>query len=266
MDETKLMSMKAFSEFAGINASTLRYYDRIGLFSPISRGENDYRQYSPQQIITINLINVLTELDVPLKQINEMVRNRTPEMIQKVLGAQERQLDAEMGHIQESYSIIHVLRELIQAGCSVRESEIFEQQLDARPIFMGEPNDFSKSPLFYEPFVRFCARAQELRFSPSYPIGGYFESMEAFLDEDSKPTRFFSLDPNGKQTIAGGRYLVGYARGYYGNMGDVGARIEAYAKANGLKFCGPLYVIYLHDEISIKEKDRFLAQVSATIK
>ncbi|MDR1954143.1 MAG: MerR family transcriptional regulator [Clostridiales Family XIII bacterium] len=266
MDETKLMSMKAFSEFAGINASTLRYYDRIGLFSPISRGENDYRQYSPQQIISINLINVLTELGVPLKQINEMVKNRTPEIIQNVLGAQERQLDAEMARIQESYSIIHVLRELIYIGCKAHESEICEQKFDARPIFMGEPNDFSNCSLFYEPFVRFCARAQEFRFSPSYPIGGYFENMEAFLDEDSQPTRFFSLDPNGKQTIRSGRYLVGYVRGYYGEMGDVGERLTAYAKANGLKFCGPLYVLYLHDEISVKDKNRFLAQVSAMIK
>jgi DNA-binding transcriptional MerR regulator len=266
MKEDQLLSMKAFSDFIGISQSTLRYYDEIGLFCPVLRKENNYRYYLPQQIITIKIIHVLTTLGVPLKQISEVENGRRPEVIQEILTAQERVLDAQIRSIQESYSIIHTLRQLIQVGCAANVDEISECQSEEQALVMGPVNDFKDYKSFYETFIHFCKQAPDLRINLSYPVGGYFESMDAFLEAPSQPTRFFSLDPNGQHRKSGGRYLTGYTRGYYGQMGDTPERLAAYADAHNLCFCGPLYVIYLHDEICIKDPNQYLSATSVLVE
>jgi DNA-binding transcriptional MerR regulator len=258
--------MKKFSDFTGINQTTLRYYDKIGLFSPASRGENDYRNYSPEQIITINLINVLTDLGVPLKQIDEMVQDRTPEKVLDVLASHEKNLDAQMRRLYESYSTIHVLRELIQTGCAADESAVSGVDMDAMPLIMGPVNDFKDDTLFYETFINFYKRADERGINLNYPIGGYFETTEDFLASPSRPTCFFSLDPHGHGEKPAGRYVVAYSRGYYGEMGDVANRLTSYMTKHKVRSDGPLYVIYVHDELSIADSKQYLAQVSILIK
>ncbi|MDR1042517.1 MAG: MerR family transcriptional regulator [Clostridiales Family XIII bacterium] len=266
MNGTELLSMKKFSEFTGINQTTLRYYDKIGLFSPVSRGTNDYRNYSPQQIITINLINVLSDLGVPLKQINEMVHDRTPEKLLAVLTSHEKNLDAQMRHLYESYSTIHILRELIQTGCAADESAVSEVEMDAMPLIMGPENDFQDNTLFYETFINFYKRAEEMGINLNYPIGGYFETTDDFWAEPSQPTCFFSLDPHGHHEKPAGRYVVAYSRGYYGEMGDVTERLKSYSATHNIHTDGPLYVIYLHDEISVADPKEYLAQVSILVR
>ncbi|MDR1891661.1 MAG: MerR family transcriptional regulator [Oscillospiraceae bacterium] len=265
MNGTELMTMKKFAEFSGVKTTSLRYYDEIGLFCPAQRGENNYRYYSPQQIITVNLIQTLTKLDIPLEQIGEMERNRTPEKIMEMLIEQEENLDRQLRHIRECYTIIHTITRMIQTGCAAKETEITDCELREFPVVMGPVNDFENNQLFYETFIRFCSEAERQRINLCYPIGGYFESIDVFLETPAQPTRFFSLDPTGTDKKAAGRYLVGYARGYYGEMGDVPQRLTAYAREHNLKFTGALYVIYVHDELSVKETHRYLAQVSVPV-
>jgi DNA-binding transcriptional MerR regulator len=265
MNGTDLLSIKEFAEFTGITQSALRYYDEIGLFAPVKRGDNGYRYYSPQQIVTVNLINVLNDLYTTLKEISELEQNRTPESILQLLIKQENKFDSEMRRLQAAYSITHVFRSLIQEGISANEDEITEREADELPIALGPVNDFGDNHIFYETFIRYCQFAKKVRVNLSYPIGGYFETFGDFLGESSQPTRFFSIDPAGQEKKAAGRYLYAYTRGYYGDMGDSAQRLQAYAEEHNLAFSGPLYVIYLHDEISVKDTSRYLAQVSVKV-
>jgi effector-binding domain-containing protein len=91
------------------------------------------------------------------------------------------------------------------------------------------------------------------------------EEMEAFLADPSRPTRFFSRDPVGNEVIAEGLYLTGYTRGYYGQTNGLPRRMADYAEENGLTFTGPVYNTYLFDELSVKDPERYLLQVSASV-
>ncbi|MDR0862326.1 MAG: MerR family transcriptional regulator [Oscillospiraceae bacterium] len=265
MNGTDLLTIKQFSEFTGMKQSVLRYYDEIGLFAPVKRGENGYRYYSPQQIITVKLINVLNDLQTTLKEISELESHRTPESILDLLIRQETKFDIEMRRLQASYSITHVFRGLIQTGISANEFEIVDTEADEIPIILGPVNDFAENHVFYETFIRFCQDAQSSRVNPSYPVGGYFETIDDFVAIPSQPTRFFSMDPTGHERKAAGRQLFAYTRGYYGEMGDSPQRLLAYAEEHDLVFTGPLYVIYVLDEISVKDPQQYLSQVSVPV-
>ncbi len=106
----------------------------------------------------------------------------------------------------------------------------------------------------------------EPKLNLSYPIGGYWDGAAEFFREPSQPARFFSLDPKGHERKSAGLYLVGYTRGFYGQMGDLPERLAAYAKKNSLIWNGPVYVIYLFDELSVTDPEQYLLRVSISVK
>ena len=76
------LTVREFSKLSGIEVTTLHYWDDCGLFSPAKRDpENNYRCYTPDQIIGVNFITVLKSLNIPLKIINEIENERNPESI-----------------------------------------------------------------------------------------------------------------------------------------------------------------------------------------
>jgi len=262
----ELLSIKEFSKLSGIEVTTLRYWDDIGLFSPVTRDEdNNYRYYSPQQVIAVNFITVLSNLRVPLKTIRGAKPERDPESIISLIEQQENYLDSEMRRIRDSYSIIHTRRDLIKQGLRADPSKISVSEFEERSIIIGPRNVFPEGKGFYEPFMNFCRQAQNLRINLSYPIGGMHNSMEAFVSNPSEPDHFFSLDPTGNSCQAAGRYMVGYARGFYGEMDNLPERMMAYAEDHALTFSGPLYAVYLHDEICQNDPAEFLAQISVAV-
>jgi Predicted transcriptional regulators len=266
MQENDLLSIKEFSEYSNVKQSVLRYYDEIGLFSPIKRGENGYRYYSHHQLVTLKHINVLINLKTALKEISAVSKHRTPTSILELLVRQEIELDKEMRKLQQAYSITHVFRDLLQAGLAANESEIIECDMMTTSLVMGPRNDFGNDKLFYNSFIHFCHNAEENRINLNYPVGGYFDDMDTFLNSPAQPTHFFSLDPAGTDQKNAGRYIVGFARGFYGEMGDLPERLNAYAKKHSLTPKGPVYIIYLFDEISTSDPSQYLARISIAIK
>lgn len=260
-----LLSIKEFSEYTGVKESTLRYYDKIGLFSPHYRSESDYRYYSPQQIITVNLIKVLSNLGIPLKTICELEINRSPEKMLKMFYQQENILDSQLRRLHDAYSVIHTIRNSIQLGLMTDENEISVQLLEEMPLVLGEPNHFSDSDYFYDAFLEFCKKAQCMRINLDRPVGGYFDSMETFCKHSGEPDRFFSVDPTGLTKRAMGYYLVCYVRGYYGDLKDSAERLLNYAKENQITFKGPVYDICLHDELCVKDPNQYLHQLACQI-
>jgi len=250
---------------AGTSQSALRYYDKIGLFSPAARGANNYRYYTPLQLITLKFIIVLADLGIPLTKIKELNSHRTPINIIKLLLWQESRLDREMHRLRTAYSIIHKYRDNIQNGLFANEEDICVEVADdsneCRVIF-GPENDFRGSVGFYAPFIRFCESAKRNRINLNYPVGGYHRSVKAFLNAPGQPDRFISLDPMGDAKIPDGRYLVGYVRGYYGEFGDLPQRMASYAEKHNLELKGAVYVTYLLDEVTMTKPDMYLAKVA----
>ena len=265
MKENTHLSIKDFSKFTGVKQSTLRYYDEIGLLPPVSRGENNYRYYLPYQIIILNFIHVLIDLGVPLSTIKDMVHERTPESVIDLLSKQEEKLDVKLKELQTAYSIIHTFRGNIQTGLAANSGEITVSYMDAMNIVLGPENDFEDKTSFYLPFIDFCNMAQEHRINLRYPIGGYHYDIDSFVSNTGKPDRFFSQDPTGNMAREAGIYLTAYKYGYYGMFDDTPKHMLAYAEERGLEFTGPVYVMYLLDEISIVDPDKYLSRITVMV-
>jgi len=193
-----------------------------------------------------------------------------------------------MRKLRERYSVIHTRLELVRYGqrlldgCKTfdgvslindeeadinsGESDIFLLHRDAKSYILGPPNTYLEDEEFYEPFARFCNGASQLRINLLYPIGGYHEDFDQYMDAPGKPSHFFSLDPTGDRERPDGEYVVAFKRGYYGQMGDLPSRMKSFIEKNSLSVTGPVYVLYLLDEVCVLNPAEYLAQICVKVE
>ena len=266
MELKDFLTISEFSEWTGIPRSALIYYDKVGLFQPAYRGENNYRYYTYLQTITVNLINTLKNIGVSLETIGNLMRTRTPEDLLELLSSKERDIIREMEHLQEAKKVISVFNNHIRKGLTGESECVSVKYLEGEPFTLGPINDYTGEETFYNAFQRYCKNHEEKGGNLNYPIGGWWSCMEDFLKNPIRPTRFFSIDPDGSHYKEAGKYLLGYNRGFYGEIGNLPERMVIYAKENNLTYAGPMFNLFLLDEISVIDHKQYLMQASILVK
>jgi len=263
---SRTLSIHEFSKVSGVESSTLRYWDEIGIFTPIMRNpENNYRHYSPAQLPALNFVTTLSDLEIPLKTIAELRTERDPENFLELLEKLEKQMDMEMRHLRQRYSIIHARRELINMGMKVDENEVSIIHMEEQMMHLWPRNVYKEGETFIEPLADFVAHTSELHINLSFPVAGYHDSMDSFAKAPNRPDHFLSIDPIGTYARKSGDYVVGYARGYFGEVGDLPERMIDFAGAHSVNIAGPVYTIYLHEEICSTEPSQYLAKCSVAV-
>jgi DNA-binding transcriptional MerR regulator len=260
-----LLPISTFSKFTGIPRSTLIFYDEEGVFSPAYRGDNGYRYYTYPQIITIKLVTILRSLDFPLPAIKELSKSRTPEMMIAALNEADDRIHQKMTALHEMKKIIHVYTGNIIKGITAKDGHISVQSMKAKTITLGIPNDFTGEDNFYGAFARYCQDANLRGDNLHYPVGGWWPDMEAYLKTPARPAHFFTTDPDGEVIRPAGQYLVGYSKGFYGEVNGLPEKMSRYAKENNLKLSGPMLNIFVIDETSTMENDSFLMEASIQV-
>lgn len=93
------MNTKQVEELTGITRQNIRYYERQNLLEPARDTGNAYRDYSEEDIRRLKLIKMLRMLDMPLKEIGQVLNGELPlkeavEKQQEALLHQQKQLQA----------------------------------------------------------------------------------------------------------------------------------------------------------------------------
>ena len=84
------MTIREIEEQLGIPRATVRYYEREGLLAPV-RGGNNYRDYTEEDLNTLEKIRLLRRLDMPLDTIKAVQRGEVP--LREALERQEKLLE-----------------------------------------------------------------------------------------------------------------------------------------------------------------------------
>lgn len=84
------MTIREIEEQLGIPRATVRYYEREGLLTP-ARGGNNYRDYTQEDLDTLEKICLLRQLDMPLDTIKAVQRGEVP--LREALERQEKLLE-----------------------------------------------------------------------------------------------------------------------------------------------------------------------------
>jgi len=267
-DPDRLLPISQFARSTGIARSALIYYDETGVFHPAKRDpKNNYRYYRPEQIITANLVNVLAELNIPLKQIKALSSERSAASMFALFDEHHDTLQEHITQLQQAIKLIDVFRDLLSMGGEhVNEAAIAMKTIPLWHIIIGPENTFPPDGKFYQPFLEFCSWAQEQGYPINFPIGGYFSDFESFCAHPGEPDNFFLLLDTNKDSTNTIEVLTAYSRGFYGQVGDITERMQRALAAQKLKPRGPLLCTYIEDEISTVDPSQYLMMASMCVQ
>ncbi len=70
------MNIKEAEAMSGVSRRNIRFYEEKGLIQPRRNRENDYREYTPDDIARLKQIRMLRQVDMPLETIREILTEK----------------------------------------------------------------------------------------------------------------------------------------------------------------------------------------------
>ena len=265
MSKKGFLSIGEFSKLTGIPRSKLIYYDEIGLFPSAERGDNGYRYYTLNQIILANFISDTASFGVALKELLPLLHDRNPQVMIETLEQSIKKHKEKIAQLKESQSIMEVMVDLMEKGVRAGDTVIEIAEYEPHSLILGGENIHQDASTFYPAWLTFMNSAKKANINIKYPVGGYFEDMDRFVSNPNMPSRFYFVNPRGKQERGGGKWLAGYTRGFYGDIGGLPQRMLTFAEEKGLELTGAVYNTYLLDEVSTVDPNQYLLRASVKI-
>ena len=71
------MNIKQAAQKSGISERNIRYYEQAGLITPARNPDNDYRQYTEENMRTLKMIRILRSVDMPVEDIRDVLQGKT---------------------------------------------------------------------------------------------------------------------------------------------------------------------------------------------
>jgi len=263
-----LLSVSELARFARVTRSALIFYDNMGVVSPVERGDNNYRYYSPHQVTTTNLVNTMQELGVPLKEIIGLADHRTPEKIITLFSEQSKQIDRQIEKLIRAQKLLLTLKDIIEDGLSADEEKIEVRRQEEESILIGPQIDYSGGLSIEEAFLNFYKHwhAADSDMDLNYPVWAIFSEERIKRGDFVGPDKFYFKMPDAPDRKPAGLYLTGYTRGYYGHSDELYKKLMAYIEENGLEICGPAYEMFPLNEISIPDPYNYLMRISINVR
>ncbi|MEZ3470493.1 MAG: MerR family transcriptional regulator [Schaedlerella sp.] len=102
------MNTKQMEELTGITRQNIRYYERQGLLEPARDAGNAYRDYSDEDVRRLKLIKMLRMLDMPLKEIGQVLDGTLP--LKEAAAKQQEALLQQQKQIQAAVEVCANIR------------------------------------------------------------------------------------------------------------------------------------------------------------
>lgn len=105
------LTIKQAAAHCGVSEHTLRYYERVGLLSPIGRQENGHRLYQERDLAWISFLLKLRATGMPLAQIHhyaELLRAgaHTAGERMALLAAHQAQVESQVAELNAALEVI----------------------------------------------------------------------------------------------------------------------------------------------------------------
>lgn len=136
------MNIKEAEKLTGISRRNIRFYEQKGMLHPARNQDNDYRDYSSQDIERLKLIRALRMVDMPLEEIQKVLCGETT--LEDAAAAQEKQLRDKVQEVQTAIRFCRTLSK-VQAGENVDHIlRQMEQPENLRHLFQQWMDDYKQ--------------------------------------------------------------------------------------------------------------------------
>lgn len=116
---------------SGLSVEALRYYEKRGLLSPVSRSDSGYRLYSPNSLQRIQFIQRCKDLGFSLEEILDLLNlqldpSTSSAVVKQRVEEKIALVEDKMHHLQQLKNSLTQLNEMCCGEGSVSECPIIE--------------------------------------------------------------------------------------------------------------------------------------------
>ncbi|PBI40969.1 MerR family transcriptional regulator [Clostridioides difficile] len=262
-----------FAKICGINKKTLFHYDDIGLFSPELKKENGYRYYSYHQLSIFGIISSLREVKMPLKEIKTYIDKRTPNLLIELLEKKTIDIKNEIEKLNNIQALMESTISFTKNACNI----------DANTIILKEHEEeyLVKTPIIYkeqflgdeeENFLYECINFMDnYELSDDGTIGSIIKG-EDIINKDFESYSYLFTKVNKEykkypvSIKAKGLYVTAYHKGSYETIYKTYEKLLNFFNQNNLCMGDFVYEEYLLYDISVRDSNEYLTQISAEVK
>lgn len=258
-------SIGEMSKLHNISIQTLRYYDKIGLLKPALINEkNNYRYYTIDQFIVIDMIKHCKLMGLSLEEIKALVgTDITPESIYKLLSQQQKSINDKIKELNEVKKHIEFLKGRV--GVSLEKSlgrvmiEEYEDQEFISYDYRSE--NINELEINLRKTLVDVEKKYGMLNSEIILVTSYSDVLQERIIYTNIMIYTEYLKDCRNIVIPRGKYLSLYYDGSYTDNLKYYNKILEFADKNNIKLEGDFYEFYIMPKIDKSGKEKSLIQL-----
>lgn len=265
MKNSVQLTTAQFAKLHEINKRTLHYYDSIGLFSPIQKGENRYRYYDSMQSMTLEYILMLKELNMSIAEIKAYVSNPNPKDFLNIIEQKTIEIDNQIEHLNHIRYLLQEKKKQIMF-CETLPKEI--------QIISCEEENYLTIPFHFQDgefenifsYIKGAWGLKQCRAG----VGSYIAVDKVLAGNLDEYDGLFTpaLNNSGEMGLIKrpkGIYLCAYFQGIWENLPEMYKNIIDYANVHDLLLTGYAFERGMNDFV-ISDDNEYITQILIQIK
>ncbi len=258
------------SKLFHVGVDSIRYYEKVGLLHPVRNPENGYRQYTLDDIRTMNTIRELLDLGFSTEEILKFEKDRNLSHMQVMLEKEADVIDQKIAELEKTKNEIrgrlHAIRRNLELDCS---GEVSELELPERQCLMIRNADMPDNMINYE-VAKFTQTMKE-KIATIGACDCYTLDIHSFNDTGddfrTKNVFFYSdyLHFECNYTLPAGTYLSVCYRGGFEKSKMLVPKMLRYAEKHHMVVMGdPMEFCHI-DRFETNVKDEYLTELQLPV-
>lgn len=269
MKDKIYLSTGELAKMLGITKQTVIYYDKIGLISPVERGEKDYRYYTLEQADELDSILTFRNLGVSISVLKEYLSERNPERCIEMLKRQREKVDIEIQKLDRIRKKIDGRAKVLEQVMAVEDYRKVEFSIQDKELYMIERCNASDEKGYMQSFINLCNHSKELQIDFENPVCNII-GREDLLAGNYRNTSYFGIKiPDSFEEPSAevfekpkGLYASTYHQGSYDTLYLAYERLLDKIREEGYVVCGNAYEVDLLSTLTNVDKDKYMKLIS----
>ncbi|MNW46568.1 Multidrug-efflux transporter 1 regulator [compost metagenome] len=262
----KSFTTSEFSKLCKVNKQTLLYYDQIGLFAPMYKNDKGYRFYSIRQLELFNVIELLKDLGMPLKEIQQYIKHKSPASFLSLMHQQKESIVNKRKEIEMTERIINAKIELMEKASRLDFHQISLEEYSEATLYLSKNIKNISDEDFVKVVSEFIDELNVSFLDTGYPIGGITKKEEVLKGEYTNYSYLYMEQPNPRKGFPylktmKGYFLTGYHIGEEKTIHETYERLFSEMVRLNLTLGDYVYEEYIYDAVVKYREEDYITRI-----
>lgn len=257
------LTTSQFAKLHHVNKRTLHYYDEIGLFSPLYKGDNHYRYYDYSQSIEFEYIRILKDLHMSLDEIKRYLEHPHTDDFMRIADEKIETIDQEIQRLKDTKITLEKKKDMLKTCQNIKDGDILIKEHHQDYILTTSTTLQEDNPIIFNHLKKLQETA-----SHQEPCGSFisidkiknhcYDKYDGLFIPIRTKQPYMMIRPSGQ-------YLFAYSIGLWEKLPQLYEKILLYVQEHHLELTGYAYEVGLN-EIAIADMNEYVTEIMIQIK